>query len=222
MPAMKGSHRDTLVVAAIAGGCGIIGGAALTGPWQSLAELLSKPWFYGWAAVWATAAVGFGAFYYAREAHKLRKDEISRHEDRMRDASIATFNLLQHALASRVVPHFTISIGIQGAGLERLSSRGLFLLAQSVLAAIPTEAMPLGSLPLTEAEISKLGALDTNSRLLRHSVEALIAQNSYFSDKRPSQASIDMIQEIAKMAKVVADDAHEVRDMIAKYRPVKP
>ncbi|PZT41908.1 hypothetical protein A7X92_03800 [Stenotrophomonas maltophilia] len=140
----------------------------------------------------------------------------------MRDASIATFNLLQHALASRVVPHFTISMGIQGAGLERLSSRDLFLLAQSALAAIPTEAMPLGSLPLTEVEISKLGALDTNSRLLRHSVEALIAQNSYFSDKRPSQASIDMIQEIAKVAKVVADDAHEVRDMIAKYRPVKP
>lgn len=219
---MKETHRDTLVVAAIAGGCGIIVGAALIGPWRSLAELLSKPWFYGWAAAWATAAVGFGAFYYAREAHKLRKDEISRHEDRMRDASIATFNLLQHALASRFVPHFTISFGIKSAGLEGLTSRGLFLLAQSALAAIPTGEMPLGSLPLTENEISKLGALDTNSRLLRHTVEALIAQNSYFSDKRPSQASIDMIQEIAKMANVVANDALEVKGMIEKYRPVKP
>lgn len=218
---MKEHHRDTIVAALIAGGCGMIMGAAFFGPWNTLGKLLSQAWFYGWAAALATAAVGFGAFYYAREAHELRKDEISRHEDRMRDASIATFNLLEHALASRLVPHFTISYGIGSAGLEALTSRSIFLLAQGALAAIPTAEMPLGSLPFTASEISKLGALDTNSRLLRQTVEALIAQNSYFSDTRPSQASIEMTHEIAKMARQVANDALEIKEMIAKYRPVK-
>lgn len=221
---MKENHRDTLVVAAIAGGCGIIVGAGLMGPWRSLSELLSKPWFYGWAAAWATAAVGFGAFKYAKEAHLLRESEV--HENRMRQyrLDLAAYNEWRNRV---------ISVGAGGDAYENLRAkmdlsvtplRMHLTIVRNCISSIPPNGLATVHFAPTDSKIlASVSALDGGSALLRVSCDAFLQRCAVLEvDLAPPPSFYGDFVDLMQTAITARDDCLKTAKMIAVLKPVEP
>lgn len=152
---MKSHHRDALIVAALAAGCGVIVGAGAFGPWKSFATFMAKEPVYGWVAAIGTWAVGIAAFLIADSSHKLRLSEID--AGKVRDYIAIRATLINIQMASGVYDQMLAAAGGKSFDLE---SRHTVL--RSILSLLP---------PTT---ISSLAIFKESDRLLSHPLDVVI------------------------------------------------
>lgn len=220
---MKELNRDTLVAAAIAGGCGIVIGAAMMGPWKSIAELLSKAWFYGWAAALATAAVGFGAFKYAREAHLLRESEVYESRLRQYHLDLAAYNEWRNRV---------ISVGAGGDAFEKISAkmtlstvplRMHLSIARTCVSSISLNGTTTSHFALTPPMLASVFGLDGATAFLRASCEDFIRRCAALDVDAPPPPSVQGHFEDLMLAAVQAKkDCFKAKELIEALHPSPP
>lgn len=152
---MEKFHRDALVVAVLACGCGVIAGASAFGPWKSFATFLSQEAVFGWAAAIGTWAVGIAAFLIADSSHKLRLSEID--ASKVRDYIAIRATLINIQMASGVYDRMVAT----GNG-KRFDLESRHTILRSIISLLP---------PTT---ISSLAIFKESDRLLSHPLDVVI------------------------------------------------